>query len=64
MLGMLREETEDGTRPPTQGLDDMPALVEDVRAAGLDVELVRSGTATEAGRGRLADGVPRSSRSR
>ena len=23
MLGMLRETTEDGTRPPTQGLDDI-----------------------------------------
>jgi signal transduction histidine kinase len=44
MLGMLREETEDGTRPPTQGLDDLPALAADVRAAGLGVELVRSGS--------------------
>ncbi len=44
MLGMLREETEDGNRPPTQGLDDLPALVKDVSAAGLDVDLVRSGT--------------------
>ncbi len=43
MLGMLREESEDGTRPPTQGLDDLPALVEDVRAAGLSVELMVSG---------------------
>ena len=43
MLGMLREENEDGTRPPTQGIDDLPTLVEDVRAAGLDVELVRTG---------------------
>ena len=42
MLGMLREESEDGTRPPTQGLDDLPALVEDVRAAGLSVDLVSS----------------------
>ena len=24
MLGMLREDTEDGARPPTQGLDDLP----------------------------------------
>jgi len=45
MLGMLREELEDGTRPPTQGLDDLPALVADVRAAGLEVELARSGSA-------------------
>jgi len=43
MLGMLREQNEDGTRPPTQWLDDLPGLVEDVRAAGLEVELVRSG---------------------
>jgi signal transduction histidine kinase len=46
MLGMLREESDDGTRPPTHGLDDLPALVEDVRAAGLDVELTRSGMAS------------------
>jgi signal transduction histidine kinase len=44
MLGMLREENEDGNRPPTSGLDDLPALVKDVSAAGLDVDLVRSGT--------------------
>ncbi|MEO5609874.1 MAG: histidine kinase [Ornithinibacter sp.] len=43
MLGMLREESEDGTRPPTHGLDDLAALVEDVRCAGLAVELVRIG---------------------
>ena len=48
MLGMLRETTEDGTRPPTQGLDDIEALVDDVRRSGLEVELVRSGTANEA----------------
>ncbi len=42
MLGMLREENEDGTRPPTQGLDDLASLVEDVRAAGLSVELEQS----------------------
>jgi signal transduction histidine kinase len=47
MLGMLREENEDGRRPPTQGLADLPALVEDVRAAGLDVDLVGSGAAPE-----------------
>ena len=44
MLGMLRE-TEASTRPPTQGLDDLAALVDDVRRSGLDVELVRNGTA-------------------
>lgn len=41
MLGMLRDEDEDGTRPPAQGLDDLPELVGDVGKAGLDVELVR-----------------------
>ncbi|MFC6162090.1 sensor histidine kinase [Kribbella jiaozuonensis] len=45
MLGMLRAENEDGTRPPTRGLDDVAELVEDIRAAGLDVALERSGTA-------------------
>ncbi len=43
MLGVLREESEAGTRAPTPGLDDLPALVDDVRGAGLDVTLVRSG---------------------
>ena len=43
MLGMLRGEDDDGTRPPTHGLADLPALVEDVKAAGLEVELVRTG---------------------
>lgn len=45
MLGMLRAENEDGTRPPARGLDDVAELVEDIRAAGLDVTLERSGTA-------------------
>jgi signal transduction histidine kinase len=44
MLGMLRDESEDGTRPPTRGLDDLAGLVEDVRAAGLQVTLVRHGS--------------------
>ncbi len=46
MLGMLRE-TEDGTRPPTQGLHDLDSLVDDVRRSGLDVELSQSGTADD-----------------
>jgi signal transduction histidine kinase len=46
MLGMLREENEDGTRPPTPWLDDLPALLDAVRAAGLEVELRRSGIAS------------------
>ena len=44
MLGMLRDEDEMGNRPPTQGIDDLATLVDDVRAAGLDVALDRSGT--------------------
>lgn len=39
MLGILRESPADGTRPPAQGLEEVPALVEGVRAAGLEVEL-------------------------
>ncbi|GAA4346651.1 hypothetical protein GCM10023145_04810 [Angustibacter luteus] len=39
MLGMLRENSGDGTRPPTQGLGDLPSLVDDLRAAGLLVQL-------------------------
>ena len=45
ILGMLREEDDSSVRPPTQGLDELPALVEDVRVAGLDVDLASSGTA-------------------
>lgn len=44
MLGMLREQTDDGTRPPSQGVDDLPGLVADLRTAGLEVDLVRSGS--------------------
>ena len=47
MLGMLREESEDGTRPPTQGLDDLPALADDVRAAGLEVTLLNEGAVAD-----------------
>jgi signal transduction histidine kinase len=39
MLEMLRDGSEDGTRPPTRGLEDLATLVDDVRAAGLDVQL-------------------------
>jgi signal transduction histidine kinase len=48
MLGMLREINEDGARPPSQDLDDIVALVDDLRRAGLGVELVRSGTTKSA----------------
>jgi signal transduction histidine kinase len=47
MLGMLREQGEDGARPPTQGLDDLPSLVEDVRAAGLSVDLEQAAAAVD-----------------
>jgi signal transduction histidine kinase len=43
LLGMLREPTDDSARPPAQGLDDLAGLVDDVRAAGLEVDLVRPG---------------------
>ncbi|AXT85767.1 two-component sensor histidine kinase [Aeromicrobium sp. A1-2] len=39
MLGMLREAPEGATRPPAQGLHEISALVEDMRAAGLTVQL-------------------------
>ncbi|MFY9916658.1 MAG: sensor histidine kinase [Nocardioidaceae bacterium] len=41
MLGMLRDVPGDGTRSPTQGIDDLAALLGDVRAAGLEVQLSR-----------------------
>jgi signal transduction histidine kinase len=42
MLGLLREGTE-GSRTPTRGVTDVPALIDDVRAAGLEVGLVAPG---------------------
>jgi signal transduction histidine kinase len=44
MLGLLRETNEEDDRSPTQGLDDIPDLVDDVRRSGLDVTLVRDGS--------------------
>ena len=58
--GMLRETTEDGTRPPTQGLDDID--VAGRRRPGRRASTSSwSGPATarERRRRRLADGVPR-----
>ncbi|WP_432512278.1 sensor histidine kinase [Kineococcus sp. SYSU DK001] len=42
MLGLLREGTEaaGGSRTPTRSVGDVPALICDVRAAGLEVELL------------------------
>ena len=45
LLGLLREEDEAGNRPPTQTIDDIESLVQDVRAAGLEVTSTRSGSA-------------------
>ncbi len=47
MLGMPRGDADDGTRPPTQGLADLSSLVDGVRAAGLEVEVIRTGAATD-----------------
>lgn len=44
LLGLLREEGEEGNRPPTQTIDDLDSLVQDVRAAGLEVTSTRSGS--------------------
>ena len=44
LLGLLREEGEEGNRPPTQTIDDIESLVQDVRAAGLEVTSTRSGS--------------------
>ncbi len=44
MLGLLRELPDDATRPPTHDVDDLAALLDDVRAAGLDVGLNRPGS--------------------
>ena len=47
MLGMLRGDGDGATRPPTQGLADLSSLVDDLLAAGLDVELVTTGAVNE-----------------
>ena len=47
LLGLLREEDEAGNRPPTQTIDDIESLVQDVRAAGLEVTSTRSGSVEE-----------------
>ena len=50
LLGLLREEDEAGNRPPTQTIDDIESLVQDVRAAGLEVTLTRSGSVEDSTR--------------
>jgi signal transduction histidine kinase len=47
VLGLLRDQDESATRAPTRGLADLEALVDDVRRAGLEVELVHGGTPVE-----------------
>ena len=47
MLGILREDGETATRPPTQGLDDLGPLLAGVRAAGLDVTLAQDGATAD-----------------
>jgi signal transduction histidine kinase len=39
LLGLLRTEDEDGSLQPAPGLDQLPALIEQVTLAGLEVEL-------------------------
>src|SRR5580704_4424477 len=45
LLGMLREPDEEPALTPQPGLDELPALAESVRAAGLPVRLVVDGDA-------------------
>lgn len=53
LLGVLRDpgERDEPTRPPAPGIDQLPTLVEQVRAAGLDVALVRHGNSRSVGGG-------------
>jgi signal transduction histidine kinase len=47
MLGALRQGDDGLELTPGPGLDDLPSLAEDVRAAGLDVRLHRAGEPVE-----------------
>ena len=53
LLGVLRDpgERDEPTRPPAPGIEQLPTLVEQVRAAGLDVELLRRGESRPVGGG-------------
>ncbi|MFJ6531196.1 sensor histidine kinase [Microbacterium sp. NPDC091662] len=44
MLGVLRTEDQSAELAPQQGIDDIPALVDSIRRAGVDVGLVLEGT--------------------
>lgn len=46
MLGVLRTEDQSAELAPQQGVDDIPALVDSIRRAGVDVGLVLEGTET------------------
>ncbi|MFC5187043.1 sensor histidine kinase [Actinomadura harenae] len=52
LLGVLREEAAGGAYAPQPGLGQLDDLVEQVRAAGLPVTLVRSGSPPEVSEGR------------
>jgi signal transduction histidine kinase len=51
LVGLLRASEEDGRLAPPPGLDDLDALVGQVRAAGLAVTLTRTGNLGELGPG-------------
>ncbi|MFD9741597.1 sensor histidine kinase [Umezawaea sp. NPDC059074] len=53
LLGVLRDpgERDEPTRPPAPGIEQLPGLVEQVRAAGLDVALLRRGETRPVGGG-------------
>ncbi|WP_258566808.1 sensor histidine kinase [Microbacterium sp. Se5.02b] len=49
MLGVLRTEDQTAELAPQQGIDDIPALVESIRRAGVEVGLVLEGGEAAAG---------------
>ncbi|WP_136035206.1 sensor histidine kinase [Microbacterium sp. K35] len=49
MLGVLRTEDQHAELAPQQGLDDVPALVDSIRRAGVEVGLVMEGTDAASG---------------
>ncbi|MBP3978593.1 sensor histidine kinase [Microbacterium sp. BLY] len=51
MLGVLRTEDQQAELAPQQGVDDVPALVDTVRRAGVEVGLVLEGLETAAAAG-------------
>jgi signal transduction histidine kinase len=51
LVGLLRVSEEDGQLTPQPGLEDLDELVGQVRAAGLEVTLTRTGTCADLGPG-------------